>query len=180
MFKRKNIVLIGFMGAGKTQIAKKLAQVLKRKVFSTDRLIELKEGKSILQIFKQSGEPYFRQLEKAVVREVSREKNVIIDCGGGAVIDPENLKRLKKNGLLIYLAASPKVLYHRVRRQKHRPLLKGSSLSLKKSIADLLNVRRRFYVQANFTIETSQKSLLQVFQEVINILNHSAEGGNRV
>jgi len=112
--KRMNISIIGFMGAGKSLISKLLAKILNKKRVSLDDLIEEKEGRKITEIFKNSGEAYFRKIESQIIDEVIKEDNLVIDCGGGAVINPKNIEALKKDGVLIYLSASPEVIYDRI------------------------------------------------------------------
>ncbi|MBU0683676.1 MAG: hypothetical protein KJ864_05250, partial [Candidatus Omnitrophica bacterium] len=85
----KNIVLVGFMGTGKTIISKALSERLKKKRVSIDEMIELQEGKKISDIFKDQGEAYFRVIEKVLVKEVSRKSDQIVDAGGGVVLDAE-------------------------------------------------------------------------------------------
>src|SRR4051812_15678840 len=122
---KKNIILLGLMGSGKTTAAKMLANKLSTDVFSTDEMIVAKEKKSISQIVESKGWPYFRTIEKRIVKTLSRKHGVIIDCGGGVVLDPENLENLKKNGILFHLKASPTVLYKRLKGDKSRPLISG-------------------------------------------------------
>ena len=158
------------MGAGKTVAANELAKRLKRMVFSTDLLIEQKEGKSIAEIFKVNGEDYFRRQEEAVVADLSKKDNLIIDCGGGVFLNPKNRKSLKKNGLTFYLAASPEVVHQRTRNSRQRPLLNTSDP--KKVIKDLLAKREQFYKQADHTIDTDGKTNEQVCNEIEEILSH--------
>ncbi len=163
-----NLVLIGFMGAGKSLIAKKLAALLKREVIATDECIINREGRPINEIFRVSGEPYFRKVEKEVVAEVSRRTGVVIDCGGGAVLDPENIARLKENGTLFHLSATPDEIFRRVKTQKHRPLL--NTENPRKKIEEMLAQRADFYAQADFMIDTNGKSPKQICEEIIGLL----------
>ena len=166
----KNIALIGFMGAGKSSVGQKLARLLHKELFSTDKLIEEKEGQTVAGIFEKCGEAHFRKLEREVVRDVSRKKNVIIDCGGGIVLDPENLSDLKKTGILIHLSVSPEVIYTRVKVQKHRPLLKVPDP--KSKIKELLTVRLPLYEQADHTVDVNDKTIEEICQEIIAIVSH--------
>ena len=117
----KNIVLIGFMGCGKSLTSSKLAEILDRQVISTDKLVEKKEGQSVAEIFEKSGEGYFRRVEKEIIKEISDQSGMIIDCGGGVVMDDENMANLKKNGHVIYLSASPESIYNNIKNRSHRP-----------------------------------------------------------
>ena len=164
---KKNIVLIGFMGSGKSLTSNKLAGTLKRKVFSIDQLIEKREGRMIIEIFKDSGELYFRKVEKEVIKEVSRQSGIILDCGGGAVLDPENMTNLKKNGIVIYLSASPERIYANIKDQKHRPLLNVENPQAR--IAELLEQRKPYYEQADVTID-ADKPIDQIVEDILEVL----------
>ena len=165
---KKNIVLIGFMGAGKTGVSLYLAEVLKRRRVSTDELIETKEKRSIVQIFQDSGEEYFRRMEKEIVEELALAENLIIDCGGGIILQQENLDRLKKNGILVYLSASPQMVYERVKNNSQRPLLNVADPQAK--ILELLQARKFYYEQADHTIDTNHKTVEQTAKEVLLIV----------
>lgn len=165
---KKNIVLIGFMGTGKTSVSQRLGEILKRPCVSTDRIIEEKEKRSIAEIFKSSGEEYFRRQEKEIVKELSQKENLIIDCGGGVVLQQENIDRLKENGILIYLSTDPEVIYQRTKDQLHRPLLNVPNSQTK--IQELLDQRKFYYEQAHFIIDTSHLSVDQSAQKILALL----------
>ena len=167
---KKNIVLVGFMGTGKTSVSKKLAEILQRPRFSTDESIERKEKRSIAEIFQDSGEEYFRRLEKKVVAELASQENLIIDCGGGVVLRQENLDCLKKNGILFCLSASPETIFKRTKNQIHRPLLNVPNPEAR--IKELLNQRKFYYEQAHFTITTNARSAQQTAAEILGLLPH--------
>lgn len=164
----KNIVLVGFMGSGKTLVANKLGSLLKREVISTDHLVEQKEKRRIIRIFQESGEAYFRQVERDVVREVSLKRGVILDCGGGVVLDPDNVTNLKKNGVLIYLSASAEAIWERVKGKKYRPLLDVEDPKAK--IKELLDAREPFYKQADHMVDTHGKSVAQICREIMSLM----------
>ncbi|MFC1621531.1 shikimate kinase, partial [Candidatus Omnitrophota bacterium] len=132
----KNIVLVGFMGTGKTVVAKLLAQKLKREFLELDAIIEEREDMSIKDIFEKKGEPYFRKIEKEVVKEASQKQDIVISAGGGAIIDEENFKALKPNSIIICLQASPDTIMQRTKGNVCRPLLNVPDP--KKKIEDLL------------------------------------------
>ena len=155
------------MGAGKSVVGKNLATFLKREYISTDDLIETKERKRITEIFKISGEPYFRSVERNMVAEVSVRENLVIDCGGGVALNSMNINNLKKNGIVFYLSATPEVIYTRVKDQKHRPLLNVDHPKLK--IKELLEQRKAFYEKADHTIDTSAKTPNAVAQEILDL-----------
>lgn len=154
---KKNIVLVGFMGSGKSMIARQLAQQLKVELVSTDDMIEAKEGQTIHEIFRSKGEPYFRNLEQGIIKEVSLRKGIIIDCGGGAVCAKENLQYLKTNGIVFYLQATPEVIYQRIKNEKHRPLL--NTPDPLGCIKELYQQRLPLYSQADFTIDANMASI---------------------
>lgn len=165
----KNIVLIGFMGAGKSLISNKLGMILKRQVVSTDNRIEQSQHKAISEIFQNFGEAYFRGIERKVIKEICEKTGLIIDCGGGAILDVVNVSNLKKNGLLIYLSTTPEVIYKRVKDQRHRPLLNAPD-PLKK-IKELLAIRKPHYEQAaNYCVDTTDKNADQVVEAILKFL----------
>src|SRR3990170_5402481 len=109
----KNIILIGFMGSGKSTVGETLATELKLPFFDTDDLVEARAGRAIKDIFRAEGEARFRILEKEVVKEVSLRPSQVIACGGGVVLDDENTRSLKEDGVLVYLKVSPSVACQR-------------------------------------------------------------------
>lgn len=161
----KNIVLIGFMGSGKSMVARELGRMLKRPVVSTDDLIEARAKLSILQIFKSKGEAYFRDLESEVIKEVVQRRGIIIDCGGGVVNRPENLKSLKSSGIVFFLTATPEVIYARIKNEKHRPLLKASDPL--GCIKELYQQRLPLYNQADHTIDANNASIDGPVDEIL-------------
>ncbi|MDP8266132.1 MAG: shikimate kinase [Candidatus Aceula meridiana] len=162
---KTNIALVGFMGAGKTVVAKEVAGRLGHKLVSTDALIVAKEGKPITDIFEKEGEKYFRDLEKQIVGEISEKENLVIDCGGGIVLQDENVANLKKSGVIIYLKTSTDKIHDRTKNHKHRPLLNVEDP--KGKINELLSFREPFYAKADITIDTSEKTIAQVVDEAL-------------
>lgn len=162
----KNIVLIGFMGAGKSSVAQQLGLRLDRDVVATDKIITDIENRPIVDIFSNWGEDYFRALESKVVGDLARKGNLIIDCGGGVVLRLGNVNLLRKNGVLFYLSASPEEIYERVKNQTHRPLLNTEDPLSK--IKELLEKRLPFYEQAvHYQIDTTGKEVDQICQEIM-------------
>ena len=164
-----NIVLVGFMGTGKTTIAKRLADRLNMRYVSTDELIEKREGMSIPEIFSKKGESYFRKVEKGVVKEVSDFNKAVIDAGGGVVIDPENVKNLKKNGVMVCLWTDPQTVLERTKHNTYRPLLNVEDQL--ERIRELMEQRRQFYERADFHINTQKMSIEEVICEIERIVN---------
>ena len=99
----KNIVLIGMPSSGKTSIGKEISIISGRKFIDTDEIVEERSGKSIPEIFEEQGEKGFRVLEREAVREASEKSDAVIACGGGAVLDEENIKNLKRNGIIVFI-----------------------------------------------------------------------------
>lgn len=155
----KNIILIGLMGAGKSSVGKELARLLNLSFVDTDMLIQHMTGTSISVIFAVEGEPGFRQREKKVIAEISRQKDLVIATGGGAVLDEENCLNLSQNGFIVYLHAKPKHLWCRTKFDKNRPLLQ--TLDPLAKLEELYTVRDPLYrALADEVIETKGKSLL--------------------
>ncbi|MFA5410574.1 MAG: shikimate kinase [Candidatus Omnitrophota bacterium] len=164
-----NIYLVGFMAAGKTSVGRELAKKKKWQFIDLDDLIELREKMTIADIFAKNGEPYFRRAEKQVLKEVAKEKKFIVGCGGGIVIDPENIKIMKASGTLICLTATPEVILQRTSGQTHRPLLNVKDP--KKQIELLFKLRAPYYAQADKTIDTSRLSIGQVVQNIVKTIS---------
>ena len=114
----RNLVLIGFMGAGKTTVGRALAARLGWATIDCDDLIETRAGKTIAAIFADEGEARFRDLESEVTADLYRYEHTVITTGGGVVERPENLGHLRRAGRVIYLRARPETLYGRVRAER--------------------------------------------------------------
>ncbi len=147
-----NLVLVGFMGAGKSAVGKQLAQRLRRPFVDTDRLVEQRAGRPIPAIFAAEGEAGFRALERAVVAEVAGRRGQVIATGGGVVTDPANLAALRAGGLVVYLAARPETLAARVA-GSDRPLLAGAADPAAR-IREILARREAAYRAADVVVET--------------------------
>jgi len=167
----KNIVIVGFMGTGKTEVSKVLADVLNMRLVNTDDLIEKKEGMAINEIFLKKGESHFRKVESEVVKEVSQMKDAVIDAGGGVVMNEENVRDLQANGMLFCLNATPYDILERTSKYAHRPLLKvGDPLG---KIKEILAKRKEYYERADFQVDTSRKAVKSVADAIIQIYRHS-------
>ena len=165
----KNIVLIGFMGSGKTFVSAVLGRKLKRPVISTDQLIEQKEGMSVADIFKKHGEAYFREKEEEVVQRIAGGQGAIIDGGGGVVINLKNIAALKKNGVLFYLWASPEFLYKTIALNKDRPLMQVKDPM--EQIKKMLKEREKFYNQADYKIVSEHKKIEEIADDIIKLID---------
>lgn len=164
----KNIVLFGFMGTGKSSVGKKLAEDLKMKFVEMDSVIEEKENRSISNIFSKKGEKYFRKLERNLVKKISKEKGLVVSTGGGVVLNPDNVKDFKKNGILVCFNASPKEIYKRITKTKRRPLLNVDN-PLRK-IKDLLDYRRPYYDKIKIQINTTGKDIKKIVCEIEGLI----------
>lgn len=166
-----NIVLIGMPGAGKSYIGSKLAKLLAHfKYTDTDKEIEKQTGFEICDIFELHGEKYFRKLESEIIKEVSKKKNQIISIGGGAFENPENIEKLKENGLVFYLKTSADELFKRVKNESHRPLLNRANPE--KALKDLLKKREKNYLKADFVIDTSKKQAYTILDDILREYEH--------
>jgi shikimate kinase len=165
-----NIYLVGFMGTGKTSVAKILAGRLKMQFVEMDSEIEKREDKPITRIFSEEGEDYFRKAEKETTAEISKKDNLVVSCGGGVVLDEDNIEKLKKTGIVICLWAGPNTIYERVKEKKHRPLLNVENP--KKRIEELLEARRPFYEKSDYSIDTSNLSLEEAANKIIKIIEN--------
>ena len=153
------------MGSGKSTVGKMLASKLGLSFVDTDFLVEERAGRAIKDIFKKEGENHFRRLEKQAVAEVSSRVGQVIACGGGVVLDEENARSLKKNGVLIYLRVSPSAVCQRTEESTDRPLLNVSEREAK--IKKLLCAREEVYEQvADLSVNTSVLTPGQVANEI--------------
>ncbi len=165
---KKNIALVGFMGAGKTVVGKALSRQLGMIFIDSDEAIVEREHRSISDIFAKDGEPYFRKVEKEVIKEISQRDGLVIACGGGAVLDRDNMLNLQINGVVIYLQSSPDVIFERTENYTHRPLLNVENPQ--KQIEDILKARTPFYSQADYTVDTSKLTIDEVVNKILEIL----------
>lgn len=162
-----NIVLIGFMGVGKSAIGHQLAKQLNMNFLDTDELIEKTEKMSISDIFAKKGEPHFRDLETEVIKTLQDYDNFIISTGGGMVLREENVKMLKEIGPLVLLWAEPNVVFERVKNETHRPLIEDEDK--KKKIEQILESRREIYHKiSDLIVDTSQYSVEESVKRIIN------------
>lgn len=161
----KNIVLTGFMGTGKSEVSQELSKVLGWKVIDIDTEIEKSQGMKITGIFKQFGEPRFRDIETEMIKNLSKNKNVIISTGGGAVLRQENMDALRENGVIICLTATPETILKRTSNNNDRPLLQVED-PLKK-IRELLKFRMPYYEKVDIMIDTENKTPLEIAEEII-------------
>lgn len=161
-----NIILIGFMGCGKTTVGLKLSYRLRRTVVDTDKEIEREEKRAISDIFATDGEEYFRDRETACLRKMSGSiRNQIISVGGGLPLREENRQLMHELGMVFYLRARPETIYERVKHDTTRPLLQGENPQEK--IRTLLAKRDGAYTEAaDVIIDVDDKEFEQILCEI--------------
>jgi len=176
---KSNVVLIGFMGVGKTTVGEALASRLKKRFARTDDLIVELAKKPIPQIFREDGESRFRELEMEVVRQVSEEDNSVIDCGGGVVLNRVNIERLRKKSTIVLLTASPEKILRRLKKdESKRPLL--SVPNQLERIKELLIAREAFYKEsADFEVDTSYLDKNEVVDKISRMLSDNHPSGSQ-
>ncbi|AYC29559.1 shikimate kinase [Paenisporosarcina cavernae] len=155
----KRIYMVGFMGSGKSAIGRRLSFMLKLPYYDMDKEIVRMTGKSIPEIFEENGEAYFRQLEKDYLA-ATRDEWCIVSTGGGVATDLENIKLMRKTGLVLFLDATFDDLWVRIHRDPNRPIVQRST---KEELHQLYLKRRVFYKKAaHITIRTESRSLRQI------------------
>ena len=166
-----NVILIGYMGCGKSTLGKRLSYLLKQPYLDTDKMIEMKEKRTINAIFAADGEAAFRNMETACVRELfTYNQDYVIAVGGGLPLREENRKLLRRLGKVIYLRARPDTIYERLKNDTTRPLLKGDNPRQK--IEEMIAVRGPVYEEtAHAVIDVDEK----VFDELLKEIKEKAE-----
>lgn len=159
----RNIVLIGFMGTGKSTVGKRLAQSLAWDFVDTDWEIGEVTSLSVTEIFRRHGETRFRSEERLVVQRLSQQEKIVIATGGGTVLNPLNWEALARNGIVVGLHASLETILGRIGHKNDRPLLKAT----KEEIEKLWSKRQECYAQAEFTVDTSEKDVDEVVSEIL-------------
>lgn len=165
---KKNIVITGFMGTGKSVAAKELARKLKMEFIDMDQIIEEVQGVSISDIFARYGEKYFREQENKLVKELSQKENMVIATGGGTLLSSDNARMLGQAGEIVCLYADSQTIYNRVKRKNERPLLKGEDIL--SEIEHLLKERKKIYANIKWKIDTTNLSVQEVVDKIIELL----------
>ena len=167
--QNSNLILIGFMGTGKSTIARQLSKQLDMPFFEMDEMIVQKEGMEISDIFKEKGEDYFRNVETTLLKNLLQKERGILSCGGGIVLRDENIQAMKKHGTVILLTAKPETILKRVQHNQSRPVLNG-----KKNIDDITKLMKereeRYHMTADILISTDGKSLSQICEEIADMI----------
>lgn len=166
----KNILLIGFMGAGKSTVSAKLSELLAMEIMEMDAHIQEKEGMSIKEIFAVNGEEYFRNCESNTLIELREKKHMVVSCGGGVPLREKNVELMKNSGYVVWLTATPEAIYERVKDSTERPLLNGNMNV--PFIQNLMESRREKYERvADIVIDTTGKEIESICEELLQKLS---------
>ena len=165
-----NIVLIGYRGTGKSTVGRRLAARLGRECLSTDAEIVTRAKRTIPEIVAQEGWEYFRDLESAVCRDLAGRDQLVIDTGGGAILRPQNVEALKKNGTLFWLTAPVETIAKRIGGDNQRPSLTGTK-SFVEEIQDVLREREpKYQAAADHVIPTDGRTIDQLVETLFALL----------
>lgn len=172
--RKNHIFLIGFMGSGKSTVAKYLSSAYQMKQIEMDEQIEKDEGRSISSIFEKEGEEYFRTLETELLKSLDPRETFVVSCGGGAAVKEENVREMKEKGRIILLSAQPETVYVRVKNSHNRPLLEGNmNVSY---IKELMDKRQKLYERAaDFQVKTDGRTAEDIGEEIIKQIRKEEE-----
>ena len=166
-----NLILCGMMGAGKTTIGIKIAELTGRRWYDTDGLIVDKFGK-ISDIFEYYGEAHFRKLETEIVKDLAKKDDLIISTGGGLVLKKENNEVLQENGKIVFLRATLDTLAKRLNVDGDRPLLQTSTESIRERLARLMAERMPTYEHvADYIVDVDGKTPEEIAKEIVALTN---------
>src|SRR5665648_92189 len=168
---KSNIIITGFMGTGKSAVAKELARKLKMEFIDMDRIIEERRGMSIADVFAGHGEKYFREQENKLVKELSKKENTVIATGGGTLLSSDNARMLGQRGQIICLYADSQTIYNRVNKKNNRPLLKRENVL--SEINRLLEERKEAYNNFTIKIDTTNLNVQEVADKTITLLKRA-------
>jgi shikimate kinase len=167
----QNIILTGFMGTGKTTVGQLVAAELGREFVDMDSLIEQREGRPISQIFAESGEAYFRQLEAGLCRELAAREGQVIATGGGALVAEANLRMMESSGLVICLDCDPATLWQRIGQSEDRPMLAAQDENRFARLAALLEQRAPAYARIKHHVNVTLLSPKEAAQRICEFAN---------
>ena len=171
-----NLILCGMMGAGKTTVGIKIADLTGRRWYDTDDMITDRHGK-ISDLFEYYGEPYFRKIETEIIKELAEMDDLVISTGGGLVLKKENNTILQKNGKIIFLRASIETLSQRLKVDGNRPLLQTSTESLRDRLQRLLEERMPVYEHvADYIVDVDGKNPEEIAAEIMAIVGEKSTG----
>lgn len=164
----KNLVLLGFIGSGKTSVGHRVAGRMGRKFVDTDVLLRQREGREVSEIFAKEGEAYLRRVESELVAELAgRTDGCVIATGGGVIQTPANLEVLRRNGVLVALWVDAETAHQRIQRHRHRPLLDTGDRRLR--LTELQAQREPLYQQIENIVDTRGRSIEEIVGDVIRI-----------
>jgi shikimate kinase len=178
------VVLIGFMGAGKSSVGRALAEQLGWAFEDLDERIELRENRKVHKIFRDSGEPAFRRAEHAALKELLKELQTgaerIVAVGGGAFVQKHNARLIEARGVpTVFLDAGAKELWRRCRQQAEEQEIERPLLGDLEKFRDLYEVRRPHYLKASFRQETGGKTVAKIVAELVQAMGLAGSGGRR-
>jgi shikimate kinase len=160
-----NIFLIGFMGTGKSTIAETLKRKYDMQIVDMDAEIEKEQKMVISDIFATKGEEYFRDLETQLIKDLQKKDNVVVSCGGGAVLRDENVTEMRKSGKVVLLNATPETILQRVKNSHNRPLLEGNKNV--DFIRELMSKREdKYNAAAEITVSVDNRDVDEIADEV--------------
>lgn len=163
-----NIVLMGFMGTGKSTVGRVLARRLGMQFLDMDAILVERAGKPIARIFTEEGEPHFRALERDLSQELSRQHGLVIACGGGVVLNPDNVRDYTRTGRVVCLTATPEAIFKRTAKDRNRPLLEENDRMQR--IMELLEKRKALYGAIPDQVDTTTPSADQVAETIMELL----------
>ncbi len=162
-----NLILVGFMGSGKSEVGRRLAERLGMRFADTDEMVEAEAGIPIAQVFQQHGEGSFRELERDAVRKALAADDAVVSTGGGAVIDEDNVALMRDSGVVFYLEVGPRQVERRTDADSSRPLLDVAERV--PAIERLLSERKPLYERtAHERVNTDELAIEQVVEEILN------------
>ena len=164
---KKNLVLTGMMGVGKSTIGRLLSKKLNIQFEDIDEIIERKLSLSIKEIFETKGEKFFREIEEKVSIKLLQKKRIIIALGGGAFLNNLIRKNLKKFSISIWLDLNPKYIFQRIKKNKRRPLL--NQAKSEKDVEEIYKKRKAIYSLADFRINCNLKAKYAIVKEITKI-----------
>lgn len=163
----RGLILVGFMGSGKTSVGREIAGRLGAEFLDLDDRIERTAGMSVAEIFATRGEPAFREMERKAIREAVSVAGRVIATGGGAFQDEENRHLLKGYAPVVFLDVTPGGVVSRLPADRTRPLLPGNGKREEQEIGNMMKTRRPAYEQADLTVKTDARTVSQVADQVL-------------
>lgn len=171
MAEKRNIFLIGPMGAGKSTIGRQLAQMLNMDFLDSDAVIEERAGADIEWIFDIEGEAGFRKREEKILNELTQAQGLVLSTGGGSVVSKDNRNVLSARGIVVYLETSVDKQFERTQRDKKRPLLQTEDPY--KVLQELAKIRNPLYEEiADITLQTDEQSAKTVATQIIEMMDN--------